>query len=130
MRTVAQPQTARVRNLQLSNPKELEKALEADRFLLLKHSERCGIGRHAFGEYETFVAKHPEVPTGWVEVRESRRLSNRIETATSVAHASPQAIWIVDGEPAWSASHFDITNAALSETLDVAGVTPTSSARV
>lgn len=95
----------------------VDEALRAPRFLLFKHSPRCGASRWAFDEFRAFAAAHPEVPHGYVLVRKQRDLSSWITEATGVPHASPQAIWIVDGEPTWSATHHEITRARLDRLL-------------
>ena len=45
--------------VQLEDAEAVDVALEAPRFLLFKHSHRCGISRHAFSEYTAFAASHP-----------------------------------------------------------------------
>ena len=102
---------------QIKNGRALKRALAAPRFLLFKHSDRCGVSTHALGAYLAFAADHPQVPAGWVDVRAHRPLSNRITEATGIRHASPQAVLIVDGTAVWSASHFDITHDALGNAI-------------
>ena len=97
----------------LEDLETLDRALGARRFLLFKHSPRCGASRWAFDEFKAFVEAHPDVPHGYVLVRKQRRLSDWITEVTGVTHASPQAIWVVDGRPAWDASHHRITQDAL-----------------
>ena len=102
---------------QLTDPNAVEAALDADGFLLLKHSERCGISVQALREVRGFLRDHPEVEGGWIEVRESRALSDLVTERTGVRHASPQAFWIRDGRVAWHATHFDITADAVASVL-------------
>lgn len=106
-----------MRAFHLSDEAAVNAALEADRFLIFKHSNRCAISTGAFAAYTAFASAHPDVPHGWVDVVGQRPLSNRIEQVTGVAHGSPQAIWIVDGRAAWHASHFDITENALARAV-------------
>ena len=101
----------------LTDPVALEEALDADAFLILKHSERCGISRQAFREVERFLREQPDIDAAWIDVRGHRALSDRVTEATGVAHASPQAFWIRDGRVAWHASHFDITAEDLASVL-------------
>ena len=98
---------------QIRDGAALESALRTNGYLLLKHSQRCGVSRSAFAAYAAFIAAHPDVPHGWIEVRESRPLSDRVTAASGLPHSSPQAIWFEDGTPRWHATHFDITTEAL-----------------
>jgi len=96
----------------------LDNALGADLFLLFKHSFRCPISGRAFEEYDEFVAAHPEVPTGWIDVVADRPLSLHAAERTGVTHQSPQALLIRDGSVVWDASHGSITEASLEQALD------------
>jgi len=96
---------------------ELEKGLGAPRFLLFKHSNRCGTSDRAFQQYSRFVAEQSAVPSGWIDVVAQRDWSDEIARRTGVGHESPQAIWIRDGAVAWHASHWDITVNALTEAV-------------
>jgi len=94
---------------------ELEKGLAAQRFLLFKHSTRCGTSDRAFREYSRFIAEQSELPSGWIDVAAQRDWSDEVARRTGIGHQSPQAIWIRDGAVAWHASHWDITVSALTE---------------
>ena len=98
-----------MQELQLTSQEELDSALGAQGFLLLKHSGRCGISVQALREVRTFLLDHPEVAGGWIEVRQHPELSDAITERTGIRHASPQALWIRDGRVTWHATHFDIT---------------------
>ncbi len=104
--------------VQIADDAALDEALGAAEFLLLKHSQICPISTRAFGEYRAFVAEHPDVPTGWLDVIGQRTLSRAVEARTGIQHESPQALLIRDGAVVWSASHQAITRASL---VDVAG---------
>lgn len=95
----------------------VDAALAADAFLLLKHSERCGISRQAVREVERFLREQPDIDAGWIDVRGQRELSDHVTQATGISHASPQAFWIRDGRVAWHATHFDITADELASVL-------------
>jgi bacillithiol system protein YtxJ len=99
----------------------LDGILNVERVLLLKHSERCGISRRAFGAYESFLAEQPDLTTGWIDVVNRRELSQTAAQRTGVEHKSPQAIWIVNGTAVWNASHFDITKDSLAEAAAITG---------
>lgn len=92
---------------------ELESAFAAERYLVFKHSPTCPISAAAFAQYERFARAHPELATGWIQVVAERPLSNAVAARTGVRHESPQAIWLVEGEARWSASHSAITEASL-----------------
>jgi len=107
-----------MREFHLADGAAVDAALDADRFLIFKNSDRCAISRDAFSQYEAFASGHPQLLHGWVDVVGQRALSNRIAEMTGVTHRSPQAIWIVDGRVAWHASHFDITEDALARAVN------------
>lgn len=94
---------------------DLEAILAAPRFLLFKHSNRCGTSTRAFQQYERFLAQRPDFPTAWLDVVTQREWAQHVANMTRVAHASPQALLLRDGEVAWHASHWDITVEALAE---------------
>jgi bacillithiol system protein YtxJ len=95
----------------------LKAALAAARFLLFKHSHRCGTSDRAFRQYTKFLAEQEELPTGWINVVEQRDWSDRVARMTGVAHESPQVLWIRDGEVVWHASHWEITVDALDKAV-------------
>ncbi len=97
----------------LRTDSELEAAFAAERFLLFKHSTTCPISAAAFAEYERFLAAHPELATGWIEVVAQRPLARAVAERTGLRHESPQAIWLVAGVARWNASHSAITEASL-----------------
>jgi len=106
--------------MQITDRDRLAEALGTPRFLLFKHSHRCPISTRARAEYDAFVAAHPDVATGWIDVVADRELSLAAADETGVEHASPQALLLREGRAAWHASHFDITEAALEEAVAAA----------
>ncbi len=102
---------------QIQDRAELETALDAELYLLFKHSLVCPVSRWAFDEYEAFVKAHPEVATGWIDVRGQQEWSRWIAEKTGVVHQSPQALLIRGGKVIWDASHDEIRREALSEAL-------------
>ncbi len=108
-----------MRKLQILDRSRLDAVLGKERFLLFKHSTTCSISTTAFRAYEQFLAAHPDVPTGWIEVREQRPWAQDVAAVTGIEHESPQALWIRDGRVVWHASHFDITAQALAEAVGV-----------
>lgn len=102
---------------QIDSDLALDGALAAPRFLLLKHSARCGISTRAFDQFEAFLGEEPETPAGFIDVLAHRALSNRVTEATGVSHASPQALLLEHGRVTWTASHFKIAVDSLREAL-------------
>jgi bacillithiol system protein YtxJ len=103
---------------QITDAAELEKAISADSFLLVKHSRTCPISAQAWKEYNAFVATNPDVPTGWIDVQAGSDLARAVAKKTKVQHESPQALWIRKGKVGWHASHFDITEESLTRAAE------------
>lgn len=74
--------------------------------LLLKHSTTCPISTAAYNRFEEFETTMPKY---WLKVRESRPVSNEIESDLGVVHQSPQAFILNKAEAVWNASHTVIT---------------------
>lgn len=102
---------------QIHDRAELETALDSGLYLLFKHSLGCPVSRWAFDEYEAFVREHPEVATGWIDVRGQRDWSRWVAERSGVVHQSPQALLIRDGKVIWNASHDAIRREALHDAL-------------
>lgn len=102
---------------QLNDRAELEKALHGPEFLLFKHSRACPVSARAFAAYEEFVADHPEVPTGYLDVVAQRPWSQWVAAEFGVEHQSPQAILFRMGRVVWDQSHRRITVDALGEAV-------------
>ena len=102
---------------QITEQSDLEAALQADRFLLFKHSLACPVSAKAFAEYEAFVERRGDFPTGWIDVVAQRPWSQWVAGRTGIPHQSPQALVVRDGKVVWDASHFDITVAALEQAV-------------
>jgi len=83
----------------------LEKSKEEPIFIL-KHSTTCPISTGAFARFDGFET---DIPKYFLKVRESRPVSNEIESALDVLHQSPQLIMLKDGKSVWNASHTVIT---------------------
>lgn len=83
------------------------------RVVLFKHSPICPVSSHAKGEWDAFVAAHPDVPTLFVDVVGDKPVARGLATQVGVPHQSPQAILFADGEARWDRSHHEITAEAL-----------------
>lgn len=72
--------------------------------VLFNHDPHCPISARAFAQMEQFDGE-----VMLVDVSRERLLTREIQGKTGVRHESPQVIILRDGQPAWSASHFEIT---------------------
>jgi|SRR5207237_598543 len=68
--------------------------------VIFKHSDSCGVSSRAYTEMIKLAR-----PIGLVTVQTERAISDEIETRFNVAHESPQALVLLNGEIVWSASH-------------------------
>ena len=92
-----------------------EEAMQSGRFLLFKHSTRCGTSIRAYREVEAFEATGGSVPVYLVDVITERDLARDLAERLGVRHASPQVILVSAGRPIWSASHGQIRMDVLHE---------------
>lgn len=82
---------------------------------IFKNSTTCPVSREAFSEVQGFVKScDGEAPVVYLNVQEARELSNRIAEEYGVKHESPQLLLIDDTEVKWHASHWKITEKAIS----------------
>ncbi|MCM3356655.1 MAG: bacillithiol system redox-active protein YtxJ [Psychrobacillus sp.] len=90
--------------------KEVLKLSDAQKILVLKHSTTCPISARAFREFESFDTPLEKY---LVKVRESRSVSNEMESDLGVKHESPQVFLVGDGKAVWNASHHQINRTEL-----------------
>jgi monothiol bacilliredoxin len=90
--------------------------LSAPLAVLYKHSPICPTSGFAYEEMLAF-RRLSHVPVYLVDVIRHRRLSRALAERIGVAHASPQAIILHEGVPAWHRSHFDIEAKAMSQVV-------------
>lgn len=83
-------------------------AFQTGRFLLFKHSTRCGTSLRAYREVEAFEASGATFPVYLVDVIAERDLARDLAERLGVRHASPQVILVSGDRPVWSASHGQI----------------------
>jgi bacillithiol system protein YtxJ len=76
--------------------------------VLYKHSPICPTSSIAYEEMRSLHRLQQDVPLYLVDVIHSRLLSRTIAQRVGVVHASPQAIILRSGVPAWHASHFEL----------------------
>jgi monothiol bacilliredoxin len=86
--------------------------LSAPLAVLYKHSPICSTSGFAYQEMLAF-RRTSSVPVYLVDVVKQRPLSRALAERLGVIHASPQAIILKDGVPAWHGSHFDIEAEAI-----------------
>ena len=104
---------------QISNIKETSFNKDV---IIFKHSTTCSISAMAKHRLEDDWDASLELPVYYVDVRNSRDVSNEIATSFEVHHESPQILLIRDGECIYDASHFDISVSELKESLTYHGI--------
>jgi bacillithiol system protein YtxJ len=99
----------------VTDPQELDALWEASHdapVILFKHDPYCGISARAHAELSELGG---EIPT--IDVAHDTEIAQAVTKRTGIRHESPQVIVLRDGHPVWSASHFDITAAAVTDVL-------------
>jgi bacillithiol system protein YtxJ len=76
--------------------------------VLFKHSLTCPISARAHREMKQLGGE-----VALVVVQRARAVSDEVAARTGIGHESPQVFVLRDGKAVWSASHFDITAAAV-----------------
>jgi bacillithiol system protein YtxJ len=72
----------------------------------------------AYEEIRSLKRMQQDVPVYLIDVVHSRPLSRYIADRVGVVHASPQAIILRSGVPAWHGSHFDLRADTMAEKLE------------
>lgn len=102
----------------ISDVEALDDLIEQSRsatVILFNHDPHCPISARAFSQMEQLGND-----VMLVDVSRERSLTRQIQDRTGVRHESPQVIVLRDGQPSWSASHFEITTDAV---LSAASIT-------
>jgi bacillithiol system protein YtxJ len=86
--------------------------------VVYKHSPICPTSGIAYEEMRSLGRLQQDVPVYLVDVINSRPLSRYIAERVGVVHASPQAIILRAGVPAWHGSHFDLRAETIARTLE------------
>jgi bacillithiol system protein YtxJ len=97
---------------------ELAAVLAEPLAVIYKHSPICPTSGMAYEEIRSLLGRHGDVPVYLVDVVHSRPLSRFIAERIGIAHASPQAIILRAGLPAWHGSHFDLRADEMARKLD------------
>ena len=87
--------------------------------VVYKHSPICPTSGMAYREMRSLRRIHEDVPVYLVDVVNSRPLSRYIAERVGVVHASPQAIILRAGVPAWHGSHFDLQAESIARRLEL-----------
>jgi monothiol bacilliredoxin len=87
--------------------------------VVYKHSPICPTSGIAYEEMRSLRRLHHDVPVYLVDVIHSRPLSRYISELVGVVHASPQAIILRAGVPAWHGSHFDLRADDMAQQLEL-----------
>lgn len=78
-------------------------------FLLLKHSDTCGISQKAMEEYREFIEDDDDFGHYYLVVQLDRDVSDFVAKKLGVKHESPQMFLFRKGELVWHDSHYSIT---------------------
>ena len=97
---------------------DVASALSEPLAVVYKHSPICPTSGIAYQEMRSLRQLHRDVPVYLVDVVHSRPLSRYIAERVGVVHASPQAIILRAGVPAWHGSHFDLRAEVMGRWLD------------
>jgi bacillithiol system protein YtxJ len=101
----------------ISTEADVASALSEPLAVVYKHSPICPTSGIAYEEMSSLRRLHGDVPVYLVDVIHSRPLSRYIAERVGVVHASPQAIILRAGVPAWHGSHFDLRAEAIARRL-------------
>jgi len=86
--------------------------------VVYKHSPICPTSGIAYEEMRSLRRLQQDVPVYLLDVINYRPLSRYIADRVGVVHASPQAIILRAGVPAWHGSHFDLRAETMARTLE------------
>jgi bacillithiol system protein YtxJ len=92
----------------IANEADVADALAQPLAIVYKHSPICPTSGIALEEIRSLRRLQQDVPVYLVDVVHSRPLSRYIAERLGIVHASPQAIILRAGVPAWHGSHFDL----------------------
>ena len=101
----------------ISTEADVASVLSEPLAIVYKHSPICPTSGIAYEEMSSLRQLHADVPVYLVDVVHSRPLSRLISERIGVVHASPQAIILRAGVPAWHGSHFDLRAEAIARRL-------------
>ena len=94
--------------LEIATQADVATAMSEPLAVVYKHSPICPTSGIAYQEIRSLRQLHRDVPVYIVDVVHARSLSRYIAERVGVVHASPQAIILRAGVPAWHGSHYDL----------------------
>jgi bacillithiol system protein YtxJ len=97
---------------------DVASALAQPLAVVYKHSPICPTSGMAYEEMRSLHELHRDVPFYLVDVVHARPVSRYIAERVGVVHASPQAIILRAGVPAWHGSHFDLRAEVMARRLE------------
>ncbi|MBY6035159.1 bacillithiol system redox-active protein YtxJ [Fictibacillus nanhaiensis] len=83
--------------------------------VLMKNSTTCPVSHEAFKQYQKFASENDKETFYYLNVQDSRPLSNLIAEESGVKHESPQVLIFQGNTVVWHDSHWNITNKKLTE---------------
>jgi bacillithiol system protein YtxJ len=105
--------------VQLNNEQDWNLVKEQKKqIVIMKNSTTCPISHEAFKEYQKFASENEEETVYYLNVQDSRQLSNMIAEQTGVKHESPQVLIFKEDNVVWHASHWNITNKKLAQAME------------
>ncbi len=97
-------------------------ASEEHKVVLFKHSTRCGISKLVLNRFENDIKTMKSIENVqfyFLDLIAYREISNRVASAFSVPHESPQLIILENGKVTFHTSHADISAAILEVEHDI-----------
>ena len=94
--------------LEIATQADVATAMSEPLAVVYKHSPICPTSGVAYEEMRSLRQLHRDVPVYIVDVVHARSLSRYIAERVGIVHASPQAIILRAGVPAWHGSHYDL----------------------
>lgn len=94
--------------LEIATQADVATAMSEPLAVVYKHSPICPTSGVAYEEIRSLRQLHRDVPVYIVDVVHARSLSRYIAERVGIVHASPQAIILRVGVPAWHGSHYDL----------------------
>lgn len=105
--------------LKIATEADVASAFAEPLAVVYKHSPICPTSSMAYEEIRSLRRLHGDVPVYLVDVVHSRPLSRYIAERVGIVHASPQAIILRSGVPAWHGSHFDLRADTMASRLEL-----------
>jgi bacillithiol system protein YtxJ len=98
---------------------DVASALAEPLAVVYKHSPICPTSGMAYEEMRSLRRLQHDVPVYLVDVVHSQPLAHYIAQLIGVVHASPQAIILRSGVPAWHGSHYDLRADTMAQQLEL-----------